>query len=152
MDNWGISCEIALTWKPQDLTDDKSRLVQVMAWCHQATSHYLSQCWPSSLSPNGVTRPQRVNTRLPYNAYKIHITICMIRTQFFRQHFQMYFLEIKPWCYYQNFSQVCSLRSVDNKSALVQVMAWCHQVISHCLNQWSECVKTDVDMCGLTGN
>ena len=34
----------------QDLTD-KSTLVQVMAWCCQATSHYLSQCWFSSLSP-----------------------------------------------------------------------------------------------------
>ena len=31
-----------------------------MAWCHEATSHYLSQCWPSSLSPYGVTRPQWV--------------------------------------------------------------------------------------------
>ena len=27
---------------PLDLTDDKSTLVQVMAWCRQATSHYLS--------------------------------------------------------------------------------------------------------------
>ena len=27
-----------------DLTDDKSTLVQVMAWCCQATSHYLNQC------------------------------------------------------------------------------------------------------------
>ena len=53
-------CEIALTWKPQDLTDDKSTLVQVMAWCRQATSQYLSQCWPSSLWPYGVTKPQRV--------------------------------------------------------------------------------------------
>ena len=25
-------------------------LVQVMAWSHQATSHYLSQCWPRSMS------------------------------------------------------------------------------------------------------
>ena len=33
---------------PHDLTDDKSTLVQVMAWCHQATSHYLNQCWPRS--------------------------------------------------------------------------------------------------------
>ena len=64
IDDWGISCEIALTRKPQDLTDDKSTLVQVMAWCRQATSHYLSQCWPSSLSPYGVTRPQWVNCRL----------------------------------------------------------------------------------------
>ena len=50
----------ALQWMPQDLTDDKSTLVQVMAWCRQATSHYLSQCWPRSLSPYGVTRPQWV--------------------------------------------------------------------------------------------
>ena len=32
-----------------------------MAWYCQATSHYLSQCWPRSLSPNGITRPQWVN-------------------------------------------------------------------------------------------
>ena len=50
----------ALLWMPQDLTDDKSKLVQVMAWCHQATSHYMSQCWLSSLSPYGVARPQWV--------------------------------------------------------------------------------------------
>ena len=39
----------------------QSKLVKVMAWCRQATSHYLSQCWPSSMSPYGVTRPQWVN-------------------------------------------------------------------------------------------
>ena len=44
-----------------DLTDDKSILAQVMAWCHQATCHYLSQCWPRSLSPYGVTRSEWVN-------------------------------------------------------------------------------------------
>ena len=31
-----------------------------MAWCRQATSHYLSQCWLSLLSPYGVARPQWV--------------------------------------------------------------------------------------------
>ena len=61
---WGISYEIALRWMPLDLTDDKSTLIQVMAWCLQATSHYLSQCWPRSMSPNGVTRPQWVNASL----------------------------------------------------------------------------------------
>ena len=25
-----------------------------MAWCRQATSHYLNQCWPRSLSPYGL--------------------------------------------------------------------------------------------------
>ena len=48
----------ALRWMPWDLTEDKSTFVQVMAWCRQATSHYLSQCWPSSMSPYGVARPQ----------------------------------------------------------------------------------------------
>ena len=52
----------ALRWMLRDLTDDKSTLVQVMAWCHQATSHYLIQCWPKYLPPYGVTRPQWVNS------------------------------------------------------------------------------------------
>ena len=51
IDGWGISWEIALRWMSLDLTDDKSTLVLVMAWCRQATSHYLSQCWPRYLSP-----------------------------------------------------------------------------------------------------
>ena len=58
IDGCDISSELALRWMSLDLTDEKSTLVQVMAWCHQATSHYLSQCWPRSLSPYGVTRPQ----------------------------------------------------------------------------------------------
>ena len=52
------SYDNVLRWMPQNLTGDKSTLVQVMAWCHQATSHYLNQCWPRSLTPYGVTRPQ----------------------------------------------------------------------------------------------
>ena len=50
----------AIRWMPPDLTDDQSTLVQVMAWCRQAASHYLSQCWLSSLSPYGMDRPQCV--------------------------------------------------------------------------------------------
>ena len=60
-DGCDISSEIALRWTSLDLSDDKSTLVQVMAWCRQATSHYLGQCWPRSLSPYGVNRPQWVN-------------------------------------------------------------------------------------------
>ena len=47
-----------------NFTDDQSTLVQVMAWCRQATSHCLSQCWPRFLLPYGVTRPERVNAEL----------------------------------------------------------------------------------------
>ena len=52
------SYDNVLWWMPQDLTDDKSTLVQVMAWCRQAASHYLNQCWPRSPTPYGVTKPQ----------------------------------------------------------------------------------------------
>ena len=55
-----ISSEFTLRWTSLDLSDDNSTLVQVMAWCHQATSQYLNQCWPRSLPPYGITRPQWV--------------------------------------------------------------------------------------------
>ena len=57
---WGISDWIAFRWMPLDLTDDESTLVQVMAWCSQATNHYLSQCWPRFMSPYGIIGPQKV--------------------------------------------------------------------------------------------
>ena len=67
IDGWSISCKILLKWMPMDLTDGKSTLVQVKAWCHQATSHYLSQSWPRSLPPYGVIRPQCNIKRLRQN-------------------------------------------------------------------------------------
>ena len=57
-----VSYEIARRWMPLDFTDVESTLVQVMAWRRQATSHYLTQCWPRSMSPNDVTRPQWVKS------------------------------------------------------------------------------------------
>ena len=63
-DGCDISSDIALRWTSLNLSDDKSTLVQVMAWCRQATSHYLDQCWPRSPTPYGVTRPQWVNPLL----------------------------------------------------------------------------------------
>ena len=64
IDGWSISCKVLLKWMPMDLTDGKSTLVQVMALCRQATSHYL-RCWPRPLSPYGVMiRPPWVNVFL----------------------------------------------------------------------------------------
>ena len=37
----------------------------VMAWCRQATSHYLNQCWPRSPTLYGATRPRQV---IPFRA------------------------------------------------------------------------------------
>ena len=70
INGWGISCELALRWMLLDLTDDKSTLVLVMAWCRQATSHYLNQCWPRSLPPYGVTIGPNVNSRVLMNRWR----------------------------------------------------------------------------------
>ena len=43
----GTHSEIDLRWMPQNFTHDKSSLVQVMVWCHQAASRYLNHCWAS---------------------------------------------------------------------------------------------------------
>ena len=53
---WCLMAEVALenvnseivTSLRKDLIDDNSTLIQVITWCHQATSHYRSQCWPRS--------------------------------------------------------------------------------------------------------
>ena len=40
----------------------RSTLAQIKAWCHQATSHYLCHCWPTSMASYGIIRPQWLNT------------------------------------------------------------------------------------------
>ena len=47
----------AISWMAEDFTDDKSTLVQVMAWCRRSKSYYLSQCRPRAISPYRVIRP-----------------------------------------------------------------------------------------------
>ena len=134
---WGISFEIAHRWWSQDLTDDKSTLVQIMVWCRQATSHYLSQCCPRPLSPYGVTRPQWVN---PTN---IEPDVC--------PHMMPLSHNIcNPWKYDNQFRyfnrfldhRVCKLMTSSNSLSIMQVIKkgchtclWCqvafHQISSH---------------------
>ena len=51
---------IAFQWMAQNPTDDKSTLIQVMAWFYQTTSHYVNQCWLKFMTSYDITRPQRV--------------------------------------------------------------------------------------------
>ena len=63
------SWEICLRWVPQNPIIDKSTLVQVMAWWCQATSHYMSQCWPRYIISGhkyGITRAQWVKHKLVF--------------------------------------------------------------------------------------
>ena len=80
---------------PQGLSDDKSTLVQVMAWCRQATSHNLGQCWPRSLPPYGVTRPQWVNSLICISSHKVYAF------QLFKNYFQLFM-----WYHDKTFTSV----------------------------------------------
>ena len=57
---------VNLSWPSDAIWRQRSgsTLAQVMACCLTAPSHYLNQCWPRSLSPYGVTRPQLVKWTL----------------------------------------------------------------------------------------
>ena len=114
---WGISYEIALKWMPQDLTDDESTLVQVMDWCRQAKSHYMSQSWPRSMSPNGVTRPQWVNIT--------HWGLSQLADIL-----QAVFWHAVSWqiCWYIVFCFKFHWRLFQgtSNSPLVQVLVWCN--------------------------
>ena len=79
IDGWGISYEIALIWMSLDFTDDQSTLVQVMAWCRQATSHYLNQCWPRAMSPYYVIIPQWDNCAICPERYgHSFVVLCFV--------------------------------------------------------------------------
>ena len=73
-----VHCEATLRHMPQNLTNEKSTLLQVMARCHQALSHYLSQSRPRSMLPYDVTRPQWVNRPYLYHwwCHKIRSVCC----------------------------------------------------------------------------
>ena len=120
IDTLSNSCETALRSMPQNPSDDKSTLVQVMAWCRQAASHYLSQCCPRSLSPYGVTRPH-------WSLGDVDAILeCNFQSCFTNWYIQIVFndnaLRCMPW-------------NLTDKSKLVKVMAWCCQATSHYMNQ-----------------
>ena len=53
-----VTAEGFYWWPVKDII---SWLVQVMAWCHQATCHYLCAWGASSVTPYCISRPQWVN-------------------------------------------------------------------------------------------
>ena len=63
-----------------------------MAWCRQATSHCLSQCWPRSLSPHGVARPHWINAIL---LTMQHVYICI--------YIYIYIYSDDQWSHFRQF-------------------------------------------------
>ena len=121
IDSWGISCEITLIWMPLEFTDDQSTLVQVMAWCHQATSHYLSQCWHRSLSPYDITRPQWINCAIHEITKRPILCIHSLWSSDPKSHQRTWsaLVQVMTWHW------TGDIRHYRPLSALVQVMACC---------------------------
>ena len=99
---------------PQNLTNEKSTLDQVKAWCCQATSHYLSQYRLRSMSSYGVTKPQWVKhdktsiPALPGSWKQSYKTVCLFNSLWPRD---------TRWWH-------------RSGSKLPQVVAWRHQTIT----------------------
>ena len=60
---------ISLKFVPKGPIDNKSALVQVMVGAKQVTSHYLNQCWPSSLMHICGTRGRWVKLEVVLTAF-----------------------------------------------------------------------------------
>ena len=104
-----------------------------MAWCHQATSHYLNQCWPRSPTPYGIIRPQWVNSS-PSGQNGRHFADYNFRCVFVNE---MFCILIK-----------ISLKFVpkgpiDNNPTLVQIMAW-HRIGDKPLSESMRSQFTDI--------
>ena len=88
-------------------------LVQIMAWCRKATSHYLKQCCGNSTSADGIC-PLFVNTLRPRQNSR-HFTDGIFKCIFLNE---TILIAIK-------ISLKFILKSpVNNIAALVQIMAW----------------------------
>ena len=119
-----------------------------MAWCHQATSHYLSQCWPRSLSSYDVTRPQWINTLRP-RPKGCHFADNIFKCIFLNENlkFKRYFTEMCSFG--SNWQYV--ITGLDNGLAQNRWQAitwtndgldyWCIDV-SFSLNELSFCTET----------
>ena len=127
---------------PQDRTDYKSTLVQVMDWWRQATSHYLNQCWPRSPMPYGVTRPQWVKNASFMIAHPnaqcrtLILTDLLnsfnsLRTRRNRRHFadifKCIFLNENAWISHKFSLKFVPKVLTNNIPALVQIMSWCRR-------------------------
>ena len=127
-------------------------MVPLMAWCRQAMSHYLSQCWPRSMSQYGVSGPQWVNEITKLSVKKMYLKMeakcvekfmgllaCLWVPLF--DSLCIIYIYIKAWFSLSTTAISNSLWSSDairgnkTKSVLVQVMAWHqpgHRYLYHC--------------------
>ena len=141
-----------------NLSDNKLILVHVLrihvlvkAWYCQATSHYLSQCWNSSMSPYDVTRPQWVKAQWPEMIpwifyqntlnFKVHVMLfgywhqdtTWTNVDKLRSFMMPYGITRPQWV--NSSWPGDAIRRQGTRSTFAQVMVCCLMATSHYLNQ-----------------
>ena len=128
---------------PQNPTDEKSTLIQVMACCRSASSHYLNKFGPRPMSRYRHTRPQWVNimeagTKLPPHCRQqlqkhfiewkvLHFNSLKPRqngSHFADDIFKCIFLNENDWIPIEISLKFVPKGPINNIPALVQIMAW----------------------------
>ena len=103
-----VGVSLMKSWISLYLTDDKSTFVQVMTWCPQAASHFLSKCRPRSMSTYGVTRPHWVNKLLLFSHH------CFL-SHFTPRYPQLTCISTQPLYSHQHNCFLCHLLIFHNK-------------------------------------
>ena len=85
-------------------------MVQVKVCCCQATSNYLGQCWPSSMTPYGTTRPQWINwwsgecytwQHSIQKCYRVYLCYDMINIPVFSSELHLFVITHPYTCIYE---------------------------------------------------
>ena len=134
------SCEISLKWVLQNIIDDESILVPIMVRCHQVASHYLSQYWPRSMWPYGITRPQWLtdsamisrqpgdfwlSPRYVHNLISLFMYLCWnyilhhFENDFYYYYYDYNYHYFLQWCSYKEYGKIKSYPTTK-KQALQQ--------------------------------
>ena len=127
MTNFKSVMEIEMRYIPKNLIDDMSTLVQLMAWCSQATSPYMIQCrphlWCHMAKLNELSEPRthqfEINHSITHSLVSWH-------------------LYIKSGCRGQWVNSLQPSGTIwwhKSGSTLAQVMACCLTAPRHHLNQ-----------------
>ena len=116
--------------------------IWIMAWCCQAISHFLNQCWLSSITQYAITRPQWFNILRP-----VKKTLSMTCNK----HLHTYF------CFKENNAYI-SLKLVPGspmhtKRLLIQVMQRYHRAraqqltVTYTISEWNELLFSNIYVC-----
>ena len=147
--------EIAFRWLPQNLTNESSTLAQVIAWCRQATSHYMSQSWPICKLLYDVSRPHWVKLLGIHIRFikdkklfecKLYIAECMY--QYMSVHFKSCWTYILRCCWISSLSdELKSLFHICKPYWLCEDMegGHCSQIQSCVKNMTAQCKSSAVE-------